>query len=131
MRFDLRPLRLTTGWSEPNAVVSRTLSVEASFLMSCTRFYCNFALAYKINKKVFVAINSCIKAGSEFALSIFTTFRLNSKTTPCLGQKFLSVGNFFYYFIVFGFYKFKTIFSFLRGCFSYVLEFKVFEMTGF
>ena len=27
MRFDLRPLRLTTGWSEPNAVVSRTLSV--------------------------------------------------------------------------------------------------------
>ena len=26
-RFDLRPLRLTTGWSEPNAVVSRTLSV--------------------------------------------------------------------------------------------------------
>ena len=28
MRFDLRPLRLTTGWSEPNAVVSRTLSVS-------------------------------------------------------------------------------------------------------
>ena len=28
MRFDLRPLRLTTGWSEPNAVVSRTLSVH-------------------------------------------------------------------------------------------------------
>ena len=27
MRFDLRPLRLTTGWSEPNAVVSQTLSV--------------------------------------------------------------------------------------------------------
>ena len=27
MRFDLRPLRLTTGRSEPNAVVSRTLSV--------------------------------------------------------------------------------------------------------
>ena len=32
MRFDLRPLRLTTGWSEPNAVVSRTLSVEWSSL---------------------------------------------------------------------------------------------------
>ena len=31
MRFDLRPLRLTTGWSEPNAVVSRTLSVMLNF----------------------------------------------------------------------------------------------------
>ena len=30
MRFDLRPLRLTTGWSEPNAAVSRTLSVLKS-----------------------------------------------------------------------------------------------------
>ena len=32
MRFDLRPLRLTTGWSEPNAVVSRTLSVYKKVL---------------------------------------------------------------------------------------------------
>ena len=33
MRFDLRPLRLTTGWSEPN--VSRTLSVIYKFALSC------------------------------------------------------------------------------------------------
>ena len=100
-------------------------------LYSCTRFYCNFAPAYKINKKLFVAITSCIKAGSEFALSISTTFRLSSKTIPCLGQKYLFPESFFYYFIAFGFYKFKAVFSFLRGCFWYILEFKVFKMTSF
>ena len=42
MRFDLRPLRLTTGWSEPNAVVSRTLSVLCFPGKSYIRFICLF-----------------------------------------------------------------------------------------
>ena len=39
MRFDLRPLRLTTGWSEPNAVGSRTLSVFRSSILENSYAY--------------------------------------------------------------------------------------------
>ena len=47
MRFDLRPLRLTTGWSEPNAVVSRTLSVHRKTVKQLPRSASkNFNIAY-------------------------------------------------------------------------------------
>ena len=56
MRFDLRPLRLTTGWSEPNAVVSRTLSVvvEESFAIRvfcrCTTHYFHYKRSENVTK---------------------------------------------------------------------------------
>ena len=50
MRFDLRPLQLTTGWSEPNAVVSRTLSV----IVSTHSGWCPFGM---------VSIRDCVHSG--------------------------------------------------------------------
>ena len=57
MRFDLRPLRLTTGWSEPNAVVSRTLSVLCKVL----QVFNNTRLPFELTNLTTIAIDCLVQ----------------------------------------------------------------------